>query len=108
MTAAPSAHRLVADVVVTCDAEGTVFEPGVVDVVDDRITWVGARPDAPPVGPEVTVRDLGGVVMPGLINAHAHTPMTLFRSSRSNSRAGTNHWLPRNSSPARRVSRMSP
>ena len=31
--------------------------------------------------PPADVRRVGGLLMPGLVNAHAHTPMTLFRSA---------------------------
>ena len=74
-----SALRLAAEVVLTVDGRDRVHRPGVVDVVDGRIAWVGPRADAPPSGaPEVMV---GGLLMPGLVNTHAHTPMTLLRGS---------------------------
>jgi len=72
--------RYLADVVVTCDDGDRVFAPGVVDVVDGRIVWVGADADAPPSG-DRRVHRLGGLLMPGLVNAHAHTPMTLVRGA---------------------------
>jgi 5-methylthioadenosine/S-adenosylhomocysteine deaminase len=71
--------RLVADAVVPVEPAGVVFSPGVVDVVGDRITWAGPAADAP-AGP-VERLDVGGLVMPGLVNTHAHTPMTLFRGA---------------------------
>ncbi|HEY3941461.1 MAG TPA: amidohydrolase [Acidimicrobiales bacterium] len=72
-----STLRLTADVVLTVDDEQRVHRPGVVDLADGRITWVGPRADAPPSGvPELVV---GGLLMPGLVNTHGHTPMTLLR-----------------------------
>lgn len=73
--------RYVADVVVTCDDDDAVHRPGVVDVADDgRISWVGPLADAPEV-PGVGARhDLGGLLLPGFVNAHGHAPMTLVRS----------------------------
>ncbi len=69
--------RYRADAVVTCDQEFTVHQPGVVDVESDRITWVGDAADAPPAsGAEFR---LAGLLMPGLVNVHCHSPMTLFR-----------------------------
>lgn len=53
--------------------------PGVVDVDGRRITWVGAAADAPPAPANAVEVDLDGVLMPGLVNTHAHTPMTLLR-----------------------------
>jgi 5-methylthioadenosine/S-adenosylhomocysteine deaminase len=61
------------------DAAGTVHRPGVLDVVDGEVAWVGAPDGAPP--PPGPVHDLGGLVMPGLVNTHAHTPMTLVRGA---------------------------
>ena len=74
-----SGLRLGADVVLTLDDADRVYRPGVVDVADGRITWVGSRADAPPSAtPELAV---GGLLMPGLVNTHGHTPMTLLRGS---------------------------
>ncbi|MFL6127994.1 MAG: amidohydrolase family protein [Mycobacteriales bacterium] len=78
-----SGTRLVADAVLPCDGTGTIHRPGAVDVdADGRITWVGpvagavaSTPDADP--PEV--RRVGGLLLPGLVNAHCHSPMTLLR-----------------------------
>ncbi len=71
--------RYLGDAVVTADPAGSVHRPGALDVEDGLIAWVGPIPDAPSVPAEV-VR-LGGLVMPGLVNTHAHTPMTLVRSA---------------------------
>jgi 5-methylthioadenosine/S-adenosylhomocysteine deaminase len=54
-----------------------VWRPGVVDVVGDRIVHAGPLDTAPP--PPGPVRQLPGVVVPGLVNAHAHSAMTLLR-----------------------------
>lgn len=81
-----SATRLVADAVLPCDGTGVVHRPGAVDVgADGRITRVG--PVAGPADPSpstsdegpVDVRWVGGLLMPGLVNAHCHSPMTLLR-----------------------------
>ena len=77
-----TATRLVADAVLTCDGSGTVHRPGAVDIgPDGRIVRVG--PPAAPVsavdGGEWTVRRVGGLLLPGLVNAHCHSPMTLLR-----------------------------
>ena len=56
-----------------------MHRPGVLDVVDGVVTWVGSPEDAPP--PPGAVHDVGGLLMPGLVNAHAHTPMTLVRGA---------------------------
>ena len=75
----PRAARYLADIVVTADPAGTVLRPGALDTDGDRITWVGPAGAAPPAPGPVT--DLGGLLMPGFVNTHAHTPMTLLRGS---------------------------
>jgi len=72
-------ERHVADVVVTCDDEGAIYAPGAVDVSNGRIVRVGFVDELPTV--DGATRNHGGLLMPGLINAHAHTPMTLVRGA---------------------------
>ncbi len=52
---------------------------GAIDIDEvGRIVAVGSEQDlAPAVG---AVERVGGLLMPGLVNAHAHSPMTLLRS----------------------------
>jgi len=70
--------RLAAPVVLPCDERCTVLRDAVVDVDEaGRIAHVGPRATAPPLaGP---VRTLTGILLPGLVNAHAHTGMTALR-----------------------------
>jgi 5-methylthioadenosine/S-adenosylhomocysteine deaminase len=72
--------RLVADAVFTVDARDTVWRPGAVEIDGGLITWVG-DPDLTPAGAGTDVRHLGGLLMPGLVNCHGHSPMTLVRSA---------------------------
>jgi len=74
-----SVDRHLADAVVTCDSDATVHMPGAVDVSAGKIVRVGSVDGAPDV--DGIVCDHGGLLMPGLINAHAHTPMTLVRGA---------------------------
>jgi 5-methylthioadenosine/S-adenosylhomocysteine deaminase len=75
--------RLVADAVLPCDGSGAVHRPGVVDIdPDGRIAHVGpvaAPAEATSDGGEWVVRRVGGLLMPGLVNTHSHSPMTLLR-----------------------------
>ena len=67
-------------IVLTMDDDYQVFEPGAVVVSSDLITAVGAEGDVLQAFPDAEVIDCGGkVLMPGLINAHTHVPMTLLR-----------------------------
>jgi 5-methylthioadenosine/S-adenosylhomocysteine deaminase len=75
--------RYTADAVVPCDRPGVVHRPGVVDVVGDTVTHVG--PAGPgPTGPPVREVRVDGVLLPGLVNVHCHSPMTLFRGVGAN------------------------
>ena len=66
--------------VVTLDKGDTIIESGAVAVVDGRIAAVGSRHEVLDQYPEARqISAGGGIIMPGLINAHTHIPMTLFR-----------------------------
>ena len=70
--------RLTAPVVLPCNAECSVLRDAVVDVdADGRIGFVGPRVAAP--ASDAPVRALSGILLPGLVNAHAHTPMVALR-----------------------------
>jgi 5-methylthioadenosine/S-adenosylhomocysteine deaminase len=69
---------IVADHVYPNDGSGTVLEPGVIEIDDGVVVSVSSVRGQRPTGVDVT--DLGdSVIMPGLVNAHAHTPMSLIR-----------------------------
>ncbi len=72
--------RLEADAVFTVDDNGEVHRPGAVEIDDGAVVWVGDPFERPP-GPGTRTERLGGIVMPGLVNCHAHSPMTLVRSA---------------------------
>lgn len=73
--------RLLRDAFVLCLGEADqLYDRGYVLIEDDRIAAVGAMTDLPSNRSYDEVIDCGGaLVMPGLVNAHTHTPMTLFR-----------------------------
>jgi 5-methylthioadenosine/S-adenosylhomocysteine deaminase len=71
-------HRFTARALVIGDRAGTVVPDAVLDVADGRITWAGPATEAPPAG-DAELVELPGVLMPGLVNAHSHAPMVLFR-----------------------------
>jgi 5-methylthioadenosine/S-adenosylhomocysteine deaminase len=74
----PSPLRLRAPIVLPCDPACTVLRDAVVDIAaDGRITHVGAFADAPVS--DAPVRDYPGILLPGMINTHAHSPMTVLR-----------------------------
>jgi len=64
-------------IVLTMDERFTVHRPGSVAIAGDTVQAVG--PEAAKYSARETVDCGGHVVMPGLINAHTHVPMTLLR-----------------------------
>ena len=73
-----SAFRLRAPVVLPCDPACSVLRDAVVDVAEDgRVGHVGPAATAPPT--DAPVRRMSGILLPGLVNTHAHSPMTLLR-----------------------------
>ena len=79
-------HRFTARAVVVGDRAGTVLPDAVLDVADGTISWVGPAADAPPA-PDAEVTALPGVLVPGMVNTHAHSPMVLFRGQGQGRRA---------------------
>ena len=71
-------QRFTARAVVVGDRAGTVVPDAALDVEDGVITWVGPAADAP-AAPDAEVTALPGVLTPGMVNTHAHSPMVLFR-----------------------------
>jgi 5-methylthioadenosine/S-adenosylhomocysteine deaminase len=70
--------RFTARALVIGDRAGTVVPDAVLDVADGRIAWAGPAADAPDAG-DAGLVELPGVLTPGLVNAHSHAPMVLFR-----------------------------
>jgi 5-methylthioadenosine/S-adenosylhomocysteine deaminase len=68
-------------IVVTMNDSGDIFSPGAVAVAGGKIVAVGPAAElASAYQAAQTVDCAGRVVMPGLVNAHTHAPMTLLRA----------------------------
>jgi len=66
--------------VIVMDKAGTVIPSGAVAVRGNRIEAVGSAAELARRFPRARRLDASGrIVLPGLINAHTHVPMTLFR-----------------------------
>jgi 5-methylthioadenosine/S-adenosylhomocysteine deaminase len=66
--------------VITMDAEFRVIEDGAVAIEGDTIAAVGRYVDLEPkFGRARRIEATGTLVMPGMINGHAHAAMSLFR-----------------------------
>jgi len=70
-------QRYIADTIVTCDANNSIYSPGVIDIEEGKIKWVGDLGNEEEA--DMQINKIGGLLMPGLVNAHCHTPMTLVR-----------------------------
>ncbi|MBA0123974.1 amidohydrolase [Haloechinothrix sp. YIM 98757] len=72
-------RRIHAPIVLPCGDPFTVLRDATVDVdATGTITYCGPRAGAPERH-DAAVSELTGILLPGLINAHAHSPMTLLR-----------------------------
>ncbi len=65
-------------VVTPCDNTVKVIKNATVDTEKGKITYVGTNP--PETDGLTTLRGEGKALVPGLVNAHTHVPMTLLRS----------------------------
>ncbi len=71
---------LVNALVLTMDEAMHFYEPGAVAVSGDKIVAVGPEAEIKNAFTPARTVDCGGkVLMPGLVNAHTHVPMTLLR-----------------------------
>jgi 5-methylthioadenosine/S-adenosylhomocysteine deaminase len=71
---------LINAIVLTMDVDYHLYEPGAVAVKGDSILAVGSERVLQDQFSPLEIFDCGGkVLMPGLVNAHTHAPMTLLR-----------------------------
>ena len=64
-------------IVLTMDSEMRVYNPGSIGITDGRISYVGGDE----IKGEEEIDAKGCIVIPGLVNCHTHSPMTLFRNA---------------------------
>jgi len=71
---------IVNGLVVTMDPEYRIFENGAIAVKDGEIIGIGKTAEFQDIYTATQVIDATGkLVLPGLINTHTHSPMTIFR-----------------------------
>ena len=61
----------------TMDKENRVIQNGFLGILEDEIIYIGKEPED--FFSDEIIDANGGIVLPGLINAHTHVPMSLFR-----------------------------
>ena len=76
---------------VTCDSEFHVYREGLLVVEGDRIAYCGPYDQAWLEKCSETVDYEGAWIMPGLVNCHTHSAMTLLRGIRDDS--NLHEWL---------------
>ena len=77
--------------VITMDADYRVIEDGAVAIEADRISAIGTRAALADSSAERTIDARGTLVLPGMINGHAHAAMSLFRGVAEDH--SLNDWL---------------
>jgi 5-methylthioadenosine/S-adenosylhomocysteine deaminase len=66
--------------ILSMDSALSCYDKGIVQIDGSEIIYVGNGACAPPkFNPDRIVDCQGDILMPGFVNAHAHTAMTLFR-----------------------------
>lgn len=65
--------------VITCDPDHTAIENGAVAISGDQIAATGHTEDFYSWNAGQVIDADAGIIMPGLVNAHTHLPMSLFR-----------------------------
>ncbi|MEK7786937.1 MAG: amidohydrolase, partial [Chloroflexota bacterium] len=67
--------------IVTMNVDGDIYDPGAIAITGDSIVAVGPKDEIAKDYTAAQTLDLNGkVIIPGLVNAHTHVPMTLLRS----------------------------
>jgi len=64
---------------VTCNDAFEVLDNAAIHIADGRITYIGPAADAPPFEADETIGGPHLVALPGLVNTHTHSAMTLLR-----------------------------
>ncbi len=74
--------RYLCDLLITMgDSDGArPIASAALDVEAGRVTWSGPAADAPPAD-GAAVHRLEGIVVPGMVDIHCHTPMVLLRGA---------------------------
>ena len=76
---------------VTCDSAFHVYQKGLLVVEDERIAYCGPYDESWLGKCSETVDYEGAWLMPGLVNCHTHSAMTLLRGIRDDS--NLHEWL---------------
>ena len=67
--------------IITMAGEVIVRDGWVLEATDGAISYVGPAADSPASGADEVIDGTGCLLLPGLVNAHTHAAMTLFRGN---------------------------
>jgi 5-methylthioadenosine/S-adenosylhomocysteine deaminase len=70
--------------VLTLDAQSDIYNPGWVEIKDGKIISLGKGTAPNSISARQTINADGKLVMPGLVNTHSHSAMTLLRGAEDN------------------------
>ncbi len=73
--------RYLADHLLPMGPAFSLHSPGFVDVAGGWVVASGPLAEAPALGPDDAVHRLEGLLLPGLVNCHAHSAMTVLRGA---------------------------
>ncbi|MBI9075950.1 MAG: amidohydrolase [Desulfatibacillum sp.] len=86
-------------ILLTADNRQSIHPKGLLCIRDGVIVYAGPRDQAPePLNAKERVDARGGIIMPGLVNAHTHITMSLFRGLADD--LPLEEWLTRHMFPA--------
>ena len=74
-----NADILITDTLLLPAAGADMITDGALAVKDGLVLWAGPRDQCPVSTAAATIDGRGHLTMPGLVNAHTHAPMVLFR-----------------------------
>lgn len=65
--------------ILTLNRDNQIIEDGMIGIDNNKIVFVGSK-NKDGFVPDKVIDAKGCIVMPGLVNAHCHSPMTMFRN----------------------------
>ena len=65
--------------IISMDSRDSIYPDGCVMIENDKITYVGCQEGFEAEHADRIIDAKGNIVMPGLVNAHTHLPMTIFK-----------------------------
>lgn len=68
-------------VILTMDPKNTIIEKGAIEIIDDKISWVGKEPVHDESYFNEIIDAKGKLITPGLYNSHTHSPLSIAKGA---------------------------